>query len=215
MDTFLSTLMLDPNLVYLALLAGLWVGVTAAYIPGTGLAEVAAFLLLLGSFIVLTAMPTQWVAVIAMVVGVAALLLLPFAGERFGRLAEFGLILQGVGGYFLFDGLVVSPLLIIVTLLLGLAFNRLVLLPILRSQGEPNAYDESNRVIGVVGRVVKDLDPVGTVYVNKELWRARSDDYLAKDTPVIVTEQNGLELTVEKAKRDDRYRANGNAHITI
>lgn len=212
MDTFLSTLVLDPNLVYLALLAGLWMGVTAAYIPGTGLAEVTAFVLLAGSFIVLAAMPTNWVAVIAMVVGVAALLLLPFVGERYSRFSELGLLLQGVGGYFLFTSLVVSPILIGVTLLLGLAYNRLVLVPTIRSQRDLESPDVMERLIGMRGRVVKDLDPVGTVYVNRELWSARSDEHLTRDTPITVTERDGLELMVEKAKRDDFYHENGNAN---
>ncbi|MEL7435178.1 MAG: NfeD family protein [Chloroflexota bacterium] len=53
------------------------------------------------------------------------------------------------------------------------------------------------------GRVVKDLDPVGTVYVNKELWRARSPVHLTRDTPIMVIGQQGLELQVEKAKNED------------
>jgi len=34
---------IDPNLVYLGLIAGLWVAVAAVYMPGTGIIEVAAF----------------------------------------------------------------------------------------------------------------------------------------------------------------------------
>lgn len=195
---------IDPNLMYIALLAGLWVGVTAAYVPGTGIAEVTAFLLLVGSFVLLTMMSTSWLAVLLLVVGVAAFLVMPFLGERWRNYSEVGLIGQAVGGYFLFQDAQVSPILIAVTLILAVAYNRAVLLPTMRSQRERTEYDESNQVLGVRGRVVKDLDPVGTVYVNKELWRARSEELLTRDTPIIVVAQEGLELIVEKAKREDR-----------
>ena len=195
---------IDPNLMYIALIAGLWVGVTAAYVPGTGVVEFLAFLILVASFIALTAFATNWIAVVALVVGVSAFLVLPFFGEKYGRFAEIGLIGQAIGGYFLFNDAQVSPILIAITIALAIAYNRVVLLPTMRSQRQRNEYDESQEVLGIRGRVVKDLDPVGTVYVNKELWRARSDnETLTKDTPIIVVAQEGLELIVEKAKRED------------
>lgn len=205
MGELLNLATLDPNLVYLGLVLGLWVAVTATYIPGTGLAEVAAFILLAGSIAVLAALPTNWVAVVVLVVGLSTFLIAPFVNERFGQFAEIGLIGQAVGGYFLFTGsdLVVSPIMIAITIILAVLYNRFVLLPTMRSQRATNAYDEADQVIGIRGRVVRDLDPVGTVYVNKELWRARSDETLLKDTTIIVTGQEGLELFVEKAKRED------------
>lgn len=195
---------IDPNLMYVALLAGLWIGVTAAYVPGTGVVEFLAFLVLVGSFIALSTLATSWIAVVALVVGVSAFLVMPFFGKRFGQFAEIGLIGQAIGGYFLFDEMQVSPILIAVTIALAIAYNRGVLLPIMQSQRERNEFDAAQEVLGIRGRVVKDLDPVGTVYVNKELWRARSEhEDLTKDTPVIVVAQDGLELIVEKSKRED------------
>lgn len=196
--------LIDPNLLYIGLLAGLWIGVTAAYIPGTWIPETVSFLLLTASFILLTFLPTNWLAVFAVLIGVSTFLVLPFVGKKYSQYAEVGLIGQAIGSYFLFnEGLRISPILIGVTLILAVAYNRLVLMPILKRQRDFNEYDESMQVLGVRGRVVKDLDPVGTVYVNKELWRARSDEYLAKDSKIIVTGRDGLELYVEKAKHED------------
>ena len=93
---------LDPNLAYILLLAGLWLGVIAIYIAGTGIPEIAALSLIIGALVVLSAMPTNWLAVSLMVLGASSFLILPLFGEKWGRYAEFGLILQGIGGYFLF-----------------------------------------------------------------------------------------------------------------
>jgi membrane-bound ClpP family serine protease len=158
-------------------------------------------------------MSTSWVAVTLLILGVSAFLVLPLLGSRYGRFAEVGLMLQAIGGYFLFTENRVSPVLIGVTILLGVAYNRLVLIPTMRNQRRHTEFDEANAVLGVRGRVVKDLNPVGTVYVNKELWSARSDQYLAKDTSIMVVAQEGLELIVEKAKNEDApdytHKSNG------
>lgn len=195
--------LVDPNLIYLALLAGLWLGVTALYVPGTWLPELSAVVLVAGSLWVLGAMATAWWAVTILVLGVSMFLLLPFFGEKYGRFAEIGLVGQIIGGLFMFQDQTISPFLIAITVIVGLLYNRFVLIPTMKNQRRHNEYDESNEVLGIRGRVVKDVDPVGTVYVNKELWRARSSEPLTKDTPIMVIGQEGLELIVEKAKTED------------
>lgn len=195
--------LIDPNLVYLGLLIGLWLGVTALYIPGTWIPEILAVVMIVGSLIVLGAMATAWWAVTLMILGVSMFLLMPFFGEKYGRFAEVGLIGQVIGGFFLFQDKNISPILLAVTVIIAILYNRFVLIPTMKNQRRYTEFDESNAVIGIRGRVVKDLDPVGTVYVNKELWRARSSDLLDKDTPIMVVGQDGLELIVEKAKTED------------
>lgn len=196
--------MFDPNFIYIALLAGLWIGVTAVYVPGTWIPELGSIVLIVGSLLVLTLFPsTNWIAVSVLVLGVSTFLILPIFGERWARFAEVGLLFQAIGAYFLFEGHPVSLLLIAFTLILGILYNRFVLIPTMHHQHSHTEFDEANQVLGIRGRVVKDLNPVGTIYVNKELWRARSNEHLAKDTSVMVIAQDGLELIVEKAKTED------------
>lgn len=195
--------LIDPNLIYLGLLTGLWLGVTALYVPGTWIPETLSVVMIVGSLVILGSLATAWWAVILMILGVSMFLLLPFFGEKYGRFAEVGLIGQVIGGLFLFQDQKISPILLAITVVIAILYNRFVLIPTMKSQRKYTEFDESNAVIGVRGRVVKDLDPVGTVYVNKELWRARSSDDLSKDTPIMVVGQDGLELTVEKAKNED------------
>lgn len=204
---------IDPNLLYLGLIAGLWLGVTVIYLPGTGILEIKAFVVLAACLFVLSQIPgTNWLAVLSLIIGVSAFVLLPFAPSGIRQFAEAGLILQAVGGFFLLSDRSVSPVVIGVTILLAWLYHRFVLLPMLRRQRTRTEYDEVNEVIGARGRVLKAIDPVGTVLVKGESWTARSRDYLTTDVEVIVIAKRGLELTVEKAKREETLGvpANGN-----
>jgi membrane-bound serine protease (ClpP class) len=55
-------------------------------------------------------------------------------------------------------------------------------------------------MIGLVGEARTSLAPQGKIFVNGELWNARSALPIAPGTPVIVRKVEGLELEVEPAK---------------
>lgn len=201
----------NPNIIYLLLLAGLWLAVTAAYTPGTMVIEAISAGTLLLAFYGLGSMPaTQWWAVALIVVGVSGFLALPFLSSKWETLAQGGLVLQIIGGLFLFDGQSISPVAPISTVLLAWSYHQFILLPALRRHRKTVNVTESDLLLGARGRVVTPLNPVGTVYVNGELWTARSKESLDTDLEVIITEKVGLELRVEKAKNEERqYSTNG------
>jgi membrane-bound ClpP family serine protease len=99
-----------------------------------------------------------------------------------------------------------------VTIGLAWVYNRFVLLPILTAHRKPGEYDDANDVVGLHGRVLKALEPVGTVHVNSEIWTARSSEYLPAGVDVIVTDKRGLELVVEKAKREEPVDTGNGRH---
>jgi membrane-bound ClpP family serine protease len=213
MEEIFNPATMNPTIIYLALLAGLWIAVTAAHVAGTGVLEIAALALLISSLYALVQMPTaNWTAVLALIGGAGCFLVVPFVRPRLARWAELGLLLQAVGGIMLFSDRLVSPLMVAVTVGLAWIYNRFVLVPILLAHRKPGEYDDANEVIGVRGRVQKALDPVGAVLVNSEIWTARGNEYIPVGVEVIVTGKRGLELTVEKAKRDEPVTANGNGH---
>ena len=57
-------------------------------------------------------------------------------------------------------------------------------------------------VIGLTGLVQADLSPLGTVYVGREAWSARTGDgsSLARGSKARVVGQEGLTLVVEKVE---------------
>jgi membrane-bound serine protease (ClpP class) len=200
---------IDPNLVYLALVFGLWSGVTAAYIMGTGLPETMAMIVLAGSIYVLTQMSTNWMAVLIIMFGISAFMTTPFLPRRFATWALFGLALQSVGGWMLFDDERVSLFVIALTALAPMAYYQFVLIPILDKLRNEPQIEKDDQLVGKLGRVTKALDPTGTVLVNSELWTAiAAGDPITTGENVVVVERNGLQLIVQAAKRKPRIYDN-------
>jgi membrane-bound serine protease (ClpP class) len=194
-------LLRDPNIVYMLLIFGLWMGVSATYLPGTGIKEILAGVALVGAFVGLGSLPTNWWAVFIMVTGVLSFIVMPFLNNRFlTTLAVGGLVLQGIGALLLFSGISVSPLLIGLTLLVSLGYYRFILIPILEDVRKRKAANEDDELIGAVGRVVQSVNPVGTVHVRGEQWTATSDKPLQSGDQVVVLSREGLQLVVESAK---------------
>jgi membrane-bound serine protease (ClpP class) len=203
----------DPNIVYLGLIVALWSVVTIVYSPGTIIGEIISAVLTVATLAMLVNMPTNWLAVVLVMIGVSGFLALPFVSIRFARFADFGLLLQIAGGLLLFrEGPQVSPVIVLATVLVAWVYHRFVLMPALRLHAKSESADEASRLIGMRGRVTRAIDPVGTVYVNGELWTARSPESLDVNTEVVVVRKAGLELFVEKAKREEEVRANGFQH---
>jgi membrane-bound serine protease (ClpP class) len=193
---------LDPNLVYVILLAGLWLSVTAVYVPGTGLVEMLALIVILAAIYVLAGMPTNWIAVIVLVIGVLGFLIMPFVNMRFAWLAVGGLVLQAVGSLTLFNGIAVSPAVIAVTIVVALLYHRFALMRIIAFHRARPAMIDDESIIGAYGHVQTALNPIGTVYVRGESWTARSTEQrtLKTGAEIVVVDREGLTLFVENVK---------------
>jgi len=206
----LIKLFIDPNVLYLIVLFGLWFAAAAIYLPGTGLLEIVAGAVVIVGIYGLAQMPTNWFAVMVLVVGVMTFLILPFIQRRYAPLAVGGLVLQVIGAWFLFNGPQVSLLLIIVTVGIQFLYHFFVLTPMLRKVHPESAADEDATLIGSRGRVLKTLDPVGTVQAGGEVWTATSDRTLQAGTEIVVVEREGLQLYVEAVKPKRRGENNNN-----
>lgn len=199
-------LITEPNLVYLILVVGLWIAVTAAYVPGTGVLELAALGALVLIILILQAMPVNWFAVLLLVIGVLSFLLIPFLNQRWARVAELGLVPQIAGGLFLFDGMQVSWLLIAVTVGISLVYHRFALMPLLaKARHQGAVIDDNGQLVGAPGRVVRAFERsgrnyIGTVNVNGEQWTAASIKPLDSGDEIVVVERDGLQLAVEGIK---------------
>ncbi|MCU0481955.1 MAG: hypothetical protein MUE54_12215 [Anaerolineae bacterium] len=192
----------DPSLVFVIFVMSLWITVTATHLPGTGALEFLAFAGMIVSSVILLQMPTNWFAVLVMVIGVAGYSIMPFIKHEYFILAWGGIILQGIGGLFLFNGMAVSPFVIGIVMLLLATYCQFVLLPALRIGLAPHATStKDDELVGIIGKATTDINPMGTVLVESEIWTATSDYAIKAGESVVVIERDGLQLIVESLKR--------------
>lgn len=193
--------LVNPNVAFLLLLIGM-AGILleflspGALIPGA----VGGTSLLLGLFGT-AQLPVAAIGVVLLVLAIgllAAEAQLPTGGllgvAGVGALVGGGLLLFDTGG----DAPDVSPALIIAT---GVLIGGAVILigqRALKAQGEPIRAGREE-LIGEEGEVRQRVDPLGQVYLDGSLWRARAanpDEPLEVGYRVIVESIEGLTLTV-------------------
>ncbi len=187
------------NLVYLVLVAGVWLAALAIVSPGTGILEMLAALTLgLAGLGMISLTLSPWALV---VLGVGAVL---FLFSLWRRREVIWLALAAVaitlGSAFLFvsedGGPAVHPLVAGLASALTLGYFWFAIRKVLASAKAKLANDPS-AVMGQVGESRTALDPVGSVYVGGELWTARAEKPVAEGRPVRVIGRDGLTLTVE------------------
>jgi membrane-bound serine protease (ClpP class) len=195
----------DPNILYLILLTGLWLGITATYMPGTGLLEILSVGLTLAGIWLLSSLAVNWWALMILIIGVVGFLVMPFIHRRYLLLAVVGLVLQVIGSLFLLPNTPVSPLVIAATIALALIYHYFALRPALERSRALPVTDDDDSLAGARGRAVTMLNPMGSVRVHGESWSARSDQPLDAGDEIIVLEREGLSLHVEgvKHKREE------------
>jgi membrane-bound serine protease (ClpP class) len=187
------------NLIFLAMTATVWLTVMALVTPGTGVLEVLALSALAVSIYGLLTLPINLWALPLILAGTIMFGLSIWRWQR-GVWLSLSALSFSLGVMFLFrisgQLLAVDPLLGVGTSLLTLAFFWLVVRKSLLAFRSPSS-DSLSAVMGKVGDVRTTLNPVGSVFVNGELWSARAETELSPGTTIIVTGREGLTLIVQ------------------
>jgi membrane-bound ClpP family serine protease len=191
-----------PNLLYLSLVAGLWLSALAVLSPGTGVYELLAVLALglagLGTTVV---PPNPW-ALIPLALG-AGFYLVSLRRRQEGIWLGLSALMLSAGSAFLFrreeGGPAVNPWLALVTTGMTVAYFWVVVRQSLASQTARPSLDP-DRVLGQVGELRTPITPeeMGSVYVGGELWTARARTAIPAGSTVRVAAREGLILLVEK-----------------
>lgn len=215
MDGLLETILLEPNLLYLIMIAAAWVGVLALFVPGTGLIELlaaAGLLLGLGGILQGGGGIAGLVLLAVSFVVYALAILQQFsaasARKRDGWpvspvwVAVLATAAQVGGGLLIAADLPELSWLMVVLLALGsFAIYRWMLLPTVTAlRPPPQAGVEA--LIGHQAEVRTASEGPGKpamVYLNGELWQAVSDDVLAVGDLVDVIDRQGMRLLVQKS----------------
>lgn len=198
-ERFLSVLA-NPNIAYLLMalgMLGIYVEVTHPGAIFPGVVGVIAMLLALYS---LSVLPVSMAGVALIVVGLV-LFLLEVKVTSYGLLTVGGLASFVLGSLMLFDSPIpdmrVSLAVIVPAALLVAVVTTFLLSRVLKAHSRrPSTGKEG--LVGEVGRVVRDLDPKGTVAVHGEYWDAAANGAtLPYGTEVRVVAVIGRSLQVE------------------
>lgn len=192
--------LLDPNVAYLFLMAGVLLTLLAIVTPGTGMLEVGAFFCLaLAGYAVYNLSFNLW-ALIVMAVSVVPFL---YSVRKPKRELWLGLSLLGLvaGSVFLFsreNGLPAVNLFVALTVsALLVAFLWIAVGKSIRAMLERPAHD-LGVLIGQEGEARTQVGAEGSVQINGELWSARSSRPIPAGRPVRVVNREGFILVVEE-----------------
>ena len=195
---FLWQLLIDPDIVYLLLIAGLWSAAVAFVTPGTGVPESSAVLCLSLALLGLARMPVNIVG-LALILLSAILFLLELKWPSHGAFMISGGLTLGVGSLFLFRADVatagVSLWLIGFTVLSTAAFFSFALSKAWAVRNRP-PFQNPDAVVGTQGEAKTDIFAEGSVQVGNELWTAQADELIPAGTKVQVVQRIGLRLKV-------------------
>ena len=144
---------------------------------------------------------------IALVLTGAGLLVAEAHLPTYGLLGVAGVVSLVLGGAIAVDGSGGGLALVLVVGLVLAMVAGVALLTAVRgvaSVSRRRARTGAEGLLGQVGQVRHELEPVGQVFVDGALWRARScwddDGTLREGDPVVVERVQGLTLSVRRAE---------------
>ena len=201
----------DPNIAFILLVIGVLFVAIEFFHPTLLMGLIGALCLAL-SFYGSGSLPLNVLGVVLVVMGIGMLILetaIPSHGLlTIGGIAAFvvgAVAFYGSPGPFLPSVAVAWPIIAVMTAAAS-AYGLLLVSALMRLRRQPVPVGAGlvgiDKVVGLVGTVQADLAPVGTVYVGRESWSAKTRDGspLARDTKVRILRQEGLTLIVERVE---------------
>jgi membrane-bound serine protease (ClpP class) len=193
-------ILVDPNVAYLILLAGVILTMMAIITPGTGLLEVGAFFCLVLAGYAVYNLTFNWWAL-----AVIAVSIIPFIAAiqkpKREPLLGLAILLLIFGSVFLFTEQTgrpsVNPLVAVVASALVTGFLWIAVRKSMQAALEKPIHD-LEALIGREGESKTRVHEDGSVQVAGELWSARSEDPIPVGSPIRVVRREGFVLVVEK-----------------
>jgi membrane-bound serine protease (ClpP class) len=193
----------DPNVAYILMLLGLYGLIFEFYSPGIGFPGVVGGISLILAFYAMQTLPVN-IAGLALIVLAIALFVLEIYSPTHGILGIGGVVALLLGSLMLiksgpsFEWAKISLGVIIPAVIASALFFLLIVGIGLRAQRNKVSTGVEG-LLGETGKALTDLDPMGNVWVQGEMWSAKANDGLIeKGSEVKVIGVHGLKLKVEK-----------------
>lgn len=193
--------LLNPNVAYVILLAGIVLAFFSASTPGTGVGEIAAlFCFVFAGYAAYNLSIHLW-ALVLLALSVPPFILAVRNPSRWLIFLGLNILFLVLGSVFLFaseDSLIsVNPLLALFTSGLVSVVMWYVLRQFIAVTTRRPAHD-LDALVGEMGTAASDVFKEGSVQVQGELWSARSLLKIPSGSAVRVVSREGFVLVVEK-----------------
>ena len=192
--------LLDPNIAYLILLAGVLLGFLAIITPGTGMFEVGAFFCLLLAGYAVYNLYFNWWALLLLVLSLVPFI---YALQKPKRELYLGLsiLFLVVGSVFMFPStegfFAVNPIVAILASVLVAGFLWIAVRKSIEAASAKLSHDLEG-LVGQIGKARTAVHEEGSVQVGGELWSAWSEKPILAGTAVRVVRRDGFVLVVEE-----------------
>lgn len=193
----------NPSVAYLALIVGLFMLLVATTTPGTGVAEVMAFIALAVAAIGLIRLSVNFAGVLLIVVAFV-LFIIDVTTTTHGALTLGGAVALLIGSLLLFparEGTEGLPVWLIVGVTLSTAaLSALALSALMRVRQQPRIDHVAQNVVGTTGVVKTIVQPglPGTAQIGGQLWTVSADEAIDPGGNVEVLSRTGLTLHVRR-----------------
>jgi membrane-bound serine protease (ClpP class) len=193
----------NPSVAYLALIVGLFMLLVAVTTPGTGVAEVTAFIALAVAAIGLVRLSVNFAGVMLIVVAFV-LFIIDTTAPTHGALTLGGAVALLIGSLLLFparEGIEGLPVWLIVGVTLGAAsLSALALSALMRVRQQVHVDHAAQNVVGATGVVKTIMQPgePGTAQIGGQLWTVSADEEIDPGGKVEVLSRTGLTLNVKR-----------------
>jgi membrane-bound serine protease (ClpP class) len=194
--------LLNPNVAYLFLLAGVLMAMLALATPGTGFFEVGAMFCIVLAGYGITNLSFNWWALAVILLSVVPFIYSLQKPKREVYLA-LSIIILVVGSIFLFPsqngGPAVNLFVAFVASVLVAGFLWIAMGKSLQAAHARPSHD-LDALIGQVGEAKTRIMDEGSVQVDGELWSARSGTPINSGSSVRIVRREGFVLVVEKVE---------------
>ncbi|HCK66307.1 MAG TPA: hypothetical protein DHW49_08565 [Anaerolineae bacterium] len=195
--------LLDPNVAYIFLVAGVVLAFFSASTPGTGVGEVVAlFCLVLAGYATYN-LSINWWALAFLILGVIPFIMAVRNPKQWVLYLGICILFLVIGSVFLFpatEGLIsVNPVLAVLVSVIMSVILWYVLRKFIEITSSRPTHDLDG-LIGEVGTATSSVHKEGSVHVHGEDWSARSDVKIPSGSQVRVVSREGFVLIVEKEK---------------
>lgn len=198
--------LLDPNVGYLLLMAGVVLATLAVAAPGTGILEILALAVLGTSAYIAAKIGINWWALVILLAAIVPLVI-SIRKPKLGWLLILSLVGVVFGSAYLFPTFGFLPsvnlVLVLIASVLVIGFIWFASRKVIQA-AKVKPIHNPDKVIGMNGYTKTTVHDSGTVQVGPELYSARSEKEIPADKWVVVTGRQGFTLLIEEDKKPHR-----------